>query len=115
MSGKYNFENAQVQAGAIGDAADVTGNVFNQGAGLDLPKLAEELTLLRSAMLAESTEPEQIAATGQVAAAEVEAKKGNESGVLQALKGAGQWALKIAGDIGTKLALEALKKAMGLP
>ncbi|MDQ5823211.1 MAG: hypothetical protein M3441_03245 [Chloroflexota bacterium] len=113
---KYKIGNVQ---GVVGDHSHADNSNFVQYAGdvhqLDLVALAPELEDLRQEMLKRATATEQIAAAQQVQTAQVEAQKGNASKVLEALKGAGQWALDVATDIGSKIALEAIKRAMGLP
>ncbi len=101
--------NAQSHVGTI--------NQTNAEAGGDLnfTQLVPELEQLREAMLQQSTASEHYVAVAEVAKAKEAAETKDSGGVLQALKGAGEWALKIATDIGTKVAVEALKKAMGLP
>jgi hypothetical protein len=104
------------QAGAVGPGAHAHDNTFQQiqaGAGIDLPKLAEELGRLRAAMKGAPTDtPEHDEAIGAVAGAEKAAAKGDGSAALQYLKSAGEWTLGIAEKIGVDLAVEALKRAM---
>lgn len=100
-TGSHNFDqNATMQKG------------WDQG--LDLPRLVQELTQLRSAMLAEATEPEQFAQVGEVAKAEIEAKKDDGLKALEHLKNAGNWALDVATKIGTTLAAKAIERSIGL-
>jgi hypothetical protein len=49
---------------------------------------------------------------GAVAGAEEAAAKGDAPAVLQYLKNAGKWTLKVAQTIGVSLVTEALKKAI---
>ena len=102
------------QSGAFGPGAHAHDNTFQQiHAGIDLPKLAEELGRLRNAMKGETTGTrEQDKAVGAVADAEEAAAKGDGPAVLQYLKSAGEWTLGIAEKIGVDLAVEALKRAM---
>lgn len=86
--------------------------VQGQGAQLDLPSLAGELEKLRAALKKEATAPEHDVAVGAVAAAEAQAKKGEEKTTLDHLSGAGQWALEVAIRIGVPTAVEAIKKSM---
>jgi hypothetical protein len=103
------------QAGAAGPYAHAQDMSFEQiqGAGLDLPKLAEELGRLRNAMKGETKGTrDEDKAIGAVADGEAAATKGDGPAVLKYLKGAGTWGLKIAEEIGVSLATETLKKAM---
>ncbi|MFL5285451.1 MAG: pentapeptide repeat-containing protein [Rhodopila sp.] len=102
------------QAGAVGPGAHAEKNTFQQiQAGIDLPKLADELGRLRGAMKSEATGTrEQDKAIGAVADAEEAAAKGDGQAVLQYLKSAGKWTLGIAEKIGVPVVIEALKRAM---
>jgi hypothetical protein len=107
--------NISGQAGAVGPSSQSHDNTFQQiqASGIDLPKLAEELGRLRAAMKGEATGTrEQDKAIGAVADAEEAAAKGDGAAALRYLKSAGTWALGIAKEIGAKLAVEALSKAM---
>ncbi len=57
---------------------------------------------------------EQDSALGQIASAEAAAKEGEGPTMLQHLASAGQWALPVAEEIGVGLAVEAIKRAMGM-
>jgi hypothetical protein len=102
------------QAGAVGPGAQARNNTFQQiQAGIDLPKLADELGRLRNAMKGEATGTrEQDKAIGAVADAEEAATRGDGPTALQYLKSAGEWTLGIAEKIGVGVAIEALKRAM---
>jgi hypothetical protein len=104
------------QAAALGRNAHAHENTFQQiqaGAGIDLPKLAEELGRLRAAMKGEGTGTrEQDKAIGVVADAEEAATRGDGPAALRYLKSAGEWTLGVAEKIGVALAVEALKRAM---
>lgn len=107
------------QAGAVGPnshAHDITFNqIWNQIEGnIDLPRLADELGLLRQAMKKVATESDQDVAVGAVAAAEQEAKKGNGPKALEYLKSAGKWTLELAEKIGVGVATAAIKGALGV-
>lgn len=111
--------NVSGQAGAVGSHAEAHDMTFNQiktqtGDTVDLAALAQQLAVLRTKLKEEAVEPEQDAAVGAVAEAEVEAKKGNGAKVLEALKKAGSWALSIATQIGVPLATEVIKQAIGI-
>ena len=107
------------QAGAIGSGAHVHEITFNQiwyqiEGSIDLPRLADELAVLRQAMKKDAIEPEQDVAVGAVAAAEQAAKNGNGPKALRFLKSAGKWALDMAEKIGVGVATAAIKGAMGI-
>jgi hypothetical protein len=86
-----------------------------QGVGqIDMPTLAQELSVLLAEMNKQKSEPEHQMAIGAVAAAEMEAKKGEGSKALQYLSKAGEWALEVATKIGVSVATEAIKKSAGL-
>ncbi|WP_415523164.1 hypothetical protein [Gluconobacter cerinus] len=82
---------------------------------VDFKKLSAELEQLRAKMKAtpETTvdEDQAIAAVGKAAVA---AQKGDGPGTLEKLANAGEWALKVATDIGAKVAAEAIMKALGV-
>lgn len=116
MGDKYEISG---QAWAVGPHAHVHDINFNQlwnqtSASLDLKKLGEDLSRLRTAMLEEAGGAEQYATIGVVASAEIEAQKGNGPRVLELLSKAGKWALDTASKIGADLAVAALKNATGL-
>jgi hypothetical protein len=84
------------------------------GGGVDLPKLAEELAHLRSAMKSKATgKAEEDNAIGAIANAEIAATKGDGPAAIRYLKSAGSWALEVAKEIGVKVAAELLQKQMG--
>jgi hypothetical protein len=114
MGDKYEVHG---QAGAVGPHAHAHDINFHQiwnQAGLDLEKLGQELSRLRTAMLAEAGTAEHYAAIGAVASAEIEAQNGDGPRVLQLLSKAGKWALDTASKIGADLIVAALKKASDL-
>ncbi len=114
--------NVSGQAGAVGPNAHAHDMTFNQKIGtqlensVDLLQLADELSKLRQEMMKESTEKiEQIISVGEIAKAEQAAKSKDATKVAEYLKSAGKWALDIASKIGVPIAIEALKRAMGIP
>jgi hypothetical protein len=108
--------NISGQAGAVGPNSHAHDMAFQQiQNSLDLPKLAEELGRLRSAMKQESEGTrEQDKAVAAVAEAEEAAIKGDGRASLRHLNTAGKWALGIAEKIGVPVAVDAIKKALGL-
>jgi hypothetical protein len=110
-------------AGAIvGGSAQISGGTFQGSvsqtaiaAEMDLAKLAAELSTLREELRSKGTEIEHYQALTEVATAEKAAREGNRSAVISALGKAGKWALSTATEIGTTLAAQVIKAAMGLP
>jgi hypothetical protein len=107
------------QANFVGPGTHAQGITFNQiwnqtGGAIDLPRLSEELALLRREMKNEAEEPEHDVAVGAIAAAERSAKDGNGPEALEWLKSAGKWALSVAEKIGVGVATAALKAALGV-
>jgi uncharacterized protein YjbI with pentapeptide repeats len=114
MNGDTNINHGQ--AGVVGrdaHAHDMTfQQVVNQGS-IDLPRLADELARLRTAMKQEADgTDEHDEAIGAVAAAGKAAGQGDGPAALQHLKSAGKWTLGVAEKIGVAVAVEALKRAM---
>ena len=112
-------KNVVQQAGVVGDHAVVhhltVNGVFPEQKDVpDIASLAAQLEQLRQAMQQQAGGAEQFMEIGVVATAEVEAKKGNWDGVLNALKAAGKWTLGIARDIGVDIASEVIRKTAGL-
>lgn len=110
-------------AGAIiGTEATVSGGNF-QGSGaqliggadeVDLNRLAVELSSLRAELRSRAVEVEQDLAVAGVAEAERAAAEGDQTGVINALRKAGSWALSVATEIGTTLAAAVIQKAIGM-
>jgi hypothetical protein len=103
------------QAGAVGDNASARDMTFQQvwsQSSIDLPRLAEELKRLRTAMKEADGKDEQDEAIGAVAAAEKAAIKSDGPTTLQHLKTAGKWTLGIAEKIGVPLVVETMKRMM---
>jgi hypothetical protein len=118
VSEQYNVSG---QAGAVGSNAHAHDMTFNQQIGsqiektVDLEQLANELATLRQAMIKESKEVGHSIAVGEIAKAEQAATSKDATKVVEYLKAAGQWALDIASKVGVPIAIEALKRAMGIP
>jgi len=114
-SDTYNISG---QAGAVGPNAYAQDNTFNQignqiARSVDMNELAAELLKLREAMKNEAAEPDHYIAIGQIAEAEKAAQKNDSWAAAEKLKAAGSWALKVAADIGTKVAAKAIGQAIG--
>lgn len=116
MGDNYEVSGQVGNIGSHGHVHDISfSQTWNQASNeIDLEQLASELSILRSKLKEEATEPEHDTAVGEIASAEVEAKKKNGPAVLEHLAKAGQWALKTATTIGVTVAAAAIKKALGL-
>jgi hypothetical protein len=106
------------QAGAVGPGAQAQDMKFQQiwnqvQAHIDLEALSQDLEKLRKQLKEEAETPDQFQAVTDVALAAQEAKAGNGPKVLEYLKKGGAWVLKKADEIGTKVAVEVIKKALG--
>jgi hypothetical protein len=116
MSGSSKYHISGGQQGAVGDNARAENFQQNQSIeqSFDAAELAHELVRVIEAMRKNASEPEEIAAVGNVEAAKKAAEKGDKPKALQFLKNAGQWALDAATDIGTSVAAEVIKKSMSM-
>jgi len=113
------------QAGAVGPGSHAEHMTFvqtwNQIAGdVNLSELASELETLRQHLRATASDPEHDVAIAALAHAEMAAKEGDGPQALERLSalrrvaGAGKWVLGAATSIGTAVAAQALKTALGL-
>lgn len=107
------------QVGAQGPNAHAHDMQFTQtwneaASDMDLKILAEELAKLREALKKEASAPDQDAAVGAIANAELAANEGDGPKTLEWLSKAGKWALDHADKIGVAIATAALKAALGL-
>ena len=107
------------QAGAVGPGSSAHDMQFTQvwnrlSADTNLSALAAELATLRAAMRERATEPGEDLAVAEVSQAQLAASDGDGPRALSHLARAGQWALGIAGAIGTSVAAAAIKSALGL-
>ncbi len=113
---KNYFDNRGANIGAVGPNATASQftQVLNQyAADLDLKALGHELQQIREAMLAAPEKDRDSVAIGAVAQAEKDAKDGQRSKIMTSLSKVGKWALDVAKELGTSLAVEAIKKAAG--
>jgi hypothetical protein len=106
------------QAGAVGPGAhahDMTfvSNQMQLPPNIDLPVLVSELQRVRRAMQDEADAPEQYLALAEIGLAEKAAADKDGSKVMAHLAKAGKWALKVATEIGTKVAAEVITHAGG--
>ncbi len=108
--------NGNGQIGAVGHHNNVTINVndLKDFESIDLSKLADDLSRLIEAMKKECTKTEHYTAVGKIVEAQEAAKSDDVSKVKEYLKSAGTWSLDIASKIGVGVALEALKKSIGI-
>ncbi len=109
-----NIFASNVRGSVVGkNIKDATVNYHHeQSEQLDVAALLPELERLRVEMLSKATSPEHYVAIGAVSGAEVSAKEGNASSVLEHLKKAGKWALETANGIGIRVAAQAITQAM---
>jgi hypothetical protein len=121
MGDKYEGGKYEVgQAVVVGEHAhvhDATFNLTQLASNIDAKKLAEELNQLRTTMqkdAASGATAEQQAEIGNVASAEIEAKKGNTRGAIECLKKAGKWTFETATKIGISVVADLIKKQTGL-
>lgn len=105
----------------MGETYNVTGNIGAVGRGatgtvnvqqMDLTTLADELGRLRLALTELGTNAEHDVALDEVVKAEQAAKDRDRDGALRHLKQAGQWALRVATQIGVPVTTEALKSVL---
>ena len=107
------------QAGAVGPNAMAIGQNFSQvwskqAGEIDLNLLAQELHKVRDmARTSASGTPDQDVALGELANAEMAAEQGDGPKALSHLARAGQWALRIASEIGVPVAVKAIEAAIG--
>ncbi len=108
--------------GEVGNVATGSHHVeqhttFNQlwrQANIDLLQLSKELPTLRSALISEAKEPDHYEAISAVRSAEIEAEKKDGPKALGYLSKVGRWGLDVATKIGTPIAVEAIKHALGM-
>lgn len=107
------------QVGAQGKNAHAHDMVFNQiweqkKSEIDLAELASQLTLLREGMASKASTQQDYIEIGNIAAAEVEAAKGDGPKALEYLKKTGKWTFGIAEKIGVGVAIAAIKASLGI-
>jgi alpha-ketoglutarate-dependent taurine dioxygenase len=110
------FNNNNTQVGAQGSQAKAEGNSFVQVNteacnGPDLEKLTGELETLSKKILERGLTPENIAAAGAVANAQIASQKNNVTAVQEELTKAGEVALETATAVGMFEAAEALRRS----
>ncbi len=108
------------QAGAVGQNAHAHDLTFNQivnhfEKSIDLPTLANQLGELRAEMAKrQDSSPQAAIAQGEAARAEIAAKEGNTSKVVEYLRAGGQVLLDVAKETGKELLTAAIKTSMGM-
>jgi hypothetical protein len=103
------------QQGAVGDNARADHfTQVSQQAGVDIKELTDNLERLRAAMASQATDSEHYIALGNVAAAEKEAKAGNQDKAIEYLKSAGSWALAVAEKIGITVITKVVQGQLGM-
>ncbi|SPD76015.1 putative Pentapeptide repeat protein [uncultured Desulfobacterium sp.] len=116
MGDTYNIYGQTASVGPGAHAHDIE---FNQlwkevGHNIDLNQLAKELSQLRTKAQKEAQTPDNFIAVAEITSAEIAAKEGKGTKVLEHLKKAGIWALDVSKNIGIALATEVIKRSMGL-
>jgi uncharacterized protein YjbI with pentapeptide repeats len=117
MGDTYNVSG---QAGAVGQNTHAHNMTFNQivnhfEKSIDLPVLANQLAELREEMAKrQDSSPQTAIAQGEAAKAEMAAKEGNTSKVVEYLKAGGQGLLDIAKETGKEILTAAIKASMGM-
>jgi hypothetical protein len=81
---------------------------------VDLAELAGQLSSLRAELLKRAHHPEHYTEIGAISSAEIEAKTGNGSKMLEYLSKAGRWTFEVATKVGVTLAADVLKEALGI-
>lgn len=116
----YNAEtNINILGGIVNQVntginlGNVTQNNLLNGK-IDFEKLENELSRLHTQMKKLSKTDDHDIAVGEIAKAKKAAKEKNKAKVFEYLKSAGEWALDVATKMGTSLAIEALKIALGI-
>jgi uncharacterized protein YjbI with pentapeptide repeats len=120
IMGDTNTYNVSGQAGAVGENASASNMTFNQIVNhfektIDLFALATQLGELREEMTKrQDSSPQAAIARGEAAKAEMAAKEGNTSKVVEYLKAGGQALLDIAKETSKELLTSAIKTSMGM-
>lgn len=104
------------QVAAIGSGAKVEGSSFiqvntNSADDLDMGKLVQELGALSQKILEGGASPQNIAAAGAVATAQMAAQNNDSKGIIEAISKAGENALEVAQQIGAYEAAEVLRRS----
>ncbi|HEV2989068.1 MAG TPA: hypothetical protein VG759_11560 [Candidatus Angelobacter sp.] len=111
MGSKYSFTQSTLTNVAVGDNA----TQIVQGWGDDqLQKFAQDLLRLRPEIEKRAASQEEKDDAKTVDAIRQEAEKGNKSGVFEQLKKLGKWGWETLKELGVSVAVEALKKTVGL-
>jgi hypothetical protein len=110
-----NGGNNQFSTGiSMGDFIQSNNNEVDFWHSVNFDDLEKELSSLQQAMKKQAKTDEHDIALGEIAKAKKAAKEKKREKILLALRSAGKWAFDVATKIGTTLAAEALKIALGL-
>lgn len=110
-SATFNVRVESSSGFVIGNHNNLQDVIFNQGLSQqDMIKLADELSTLRAEMKSKSQTPEEDIAIASIASAEIAARKGDKTNVLENLKNAGKWAFDVATNIGVSIAAKAIEQ-----
>jgi hypothetical protein len=113
MGDNFVFNSSQI--GAAGQNANAQDMTLIQGNTIDLTRLAEELSMLRTRMNEKAVGPEQDTTTERVTDAEAAARRGDMAQVMESLAKAGKWALDVAKEISVNLAVKVIRDALHIP
>jgi hypothetical protein len=107
------------QTAAFGPKAEAHGNTFHQSinqpnATVDIPQLEQELAILMEALRTQADTPQHFTALAEVSSAEIATKGGDANKAMNHLRNAGQWAFRVAIELGCVLVAEIIKPALGL-
>jgi hypothetical protein len=119
VENQFNFKDSEA-SGIFGSRQNVENTTFTHRSGtidhIPLNELAQELFVLRDVLLADPAKSRQsleadksINALSEAAEA---AQNGDRQGVVRYLAQTGKWALDVATQIGSSLAVEAIKAAL---
>jgi adenine-specific DNA methylase len=110
-----NGGNAQISTGiSVGDFIQNNSGHVDFWNTINFDDLEKELSSLHQAMKKQAKTDEHDIALGEIVKAKKAVREKKREKILQALQSAGKWAFDVATKIGTTLAAEALKIALGL-
>ncbi len=111
MGSKYSFSQNTITNAAIGDNAT---QIVQGWDPTQLQKLADDLSKAHPAMEQKATSPEEKDDAKTVDAIRREAANGNKNGVIEQLKKLGKWGWETLKELGVSVAVETLKKTVGI-
>jgi hypothetical protein len=118
MRDKYDAKQVVSQGPNANFQNNTINQVYNERAKeYDMNELSKELNILREHLKKDikNTSPEQDADLGNLASAEIEAKKGNGGKALEYLSKIGKWVLDTATQIGVRVAAAAINQSLNNP